>query len=352
MRRMGGVAQQDDVLVVPALTQDAGEGQPGRTAQVLGVAHQRPAVEIIGEQLLAFAAGLVLVHVPKAELVPGLGRTFDDKGARALVELIGVGPDPAVLGLQEGEGEGIEGLVDAEPDELVASAIHIDPEMVGVGLADLRVGAVGGDDQVGTLEALERIGDLDLVVEVQADPEIFSPALEDIQQLLAADTDKAVAARRDDLALDMHVDIVPVGVFGGHQAGALGIAGLQVAHGLVGQHHPPAEGVVGAVALVYVDLMVRIAQLHRNGEVKPRRAGSDDRYFHRFSGDNVHRLCGHNLHRHCPSLPAQERYFKLKIIAMSRTGRRYRGYNGRACGWADQIWLRPPNPLASGRACG
>ena len=57
--------------------------------------------------------------VAEAERVAGLLRAFDDEGRGVVVELVGMGPDPAVLGLLEDEGEGVvEFLMRAEPDEL------------------------------------------------------------------------------------------------------------------------------------------------------------------------------------------------------------------------------------------
>jgi hypothetical protein len=39
---------------------------------------------------------------------------------------------------------------------------------------------------------------------------LLAACLQDVQQLLAADADKAVAARADDLALEVQLDVVPV----------------------------------------------------------------------------------------------------------------------------------------------
>ena len=89
------------------------------------------AVEIFGEEFLAQGDRFRLVHPVEAEAAPRLLRTFDDEGRAVGREAVGVGPDPAVLGLLEGEGEGVEHLGRAEPDELVGADLDVDPECVG-----------------------------------------------------------------------------------------------------------------------------------------------------------------------------------------------------------------------------
>ena len=54
---------------------------------------------------------------------------LDDEGGGLLVETIGMRLEPAVLGLLEGEGERIEELVGAEPDE--AAIAHVDVGLEG-----------------------------------------------------------------------------------------------------------------------------------------------------------------------------------------------------------------------------
>ena len=58
-------------------------------------------------------------------------------------------------------------------------------------------------------------------------------------------------------ALEMDVNIVPMGEALGDRSLALGVAALEVAQGLVGEHDAPAEGVVGAVALDDGDVVRR-----------------------------------------------------------------------------------------------
>ena len=69
----------------------------------------------------------------KPKLAPGGFAAFDDEGRGVVVELVGVGPDPAVFGLLEREGEGFERFVGAEPDVLVRADVDVDAEVLGVG---------------------------------------------------------------------------------------------------------------------------------------------------------------------------------------------------------------------------
>ncbi len=74
----------------------------------------------------------------------------------------------------------------------------------------------------------------------------------------------------------MDVDVVPVGERGLDCRPARGVGAGKVLERLIGEHDAPAEGVVGAVALVDGDLVARILQLHQDREVEPGRAGADD----------------------------------------------------------------------------
>ncbi len=150
MRGVRGVAEQDDVAARPALALDAAEVEPGRRAdEVRGVRLQPMAVEIFGEQLLARGDACAWSIVSKPKLAPGLFRTFDDEGRAVGREAVGVRPDPAVLGLLEREGEGVEHLADVPSQtNLFARTSTSTPNASGLGVAEARVGAVRGDDEV------------------------------------------------------------------------------------------------------------------------------------------------------------------------------------------------------------
>jgi hypothetical protein len=154
VRRVRGIAQEHDLAVVPGLAPDAREVQPGRAAQVPGVAHQRLAAKVLGEEALADGDARVPIGRVQAKAAPGSLRAFDEEGRGVIVEAVGVGPYPAVLGLFEDECEGIEGTAGTEPGELVPAQVDLGLEGLGVEIADLAVDAVRGDDQVGVTVGL------------------------------------------------------------------------------------------------------------------------------------------------------------------------------------------------------
>ena len=151
-------------------------------------------------------------------------------------------------------------------------------EGLGMKAADAAVDAVGGDDQVGVPVGLEI---LDLGLELQLDAEAARPGLQDVEQALARDAAKAMAARGDHLAPEVDVDVVPVGKAVEDLGRALRVVGAQVVHGLVGEDDAPAEGVVGPVALDDDDLVGAGAQLHGDREVEPGGPASDANDLHR-----------------------------------------------------------------------
>jgi hypothetical protein len=115
--------------------------------------------------------------------------------------------EPAPLGFLEREGERLEQLARAEPDE--AAVAQVDVGLVGRGVpgADAAVEAVAGDDQVGVGILLVA---LHVGLEAQLDAERLAARLQDVEQALAADAAEAVAARADLVAADVDLDVVPV----------------------------------------------------------------------------------------------------------------------------------------------
>ncbi len=69
------------------------------------------------------------------------------------------------------------------------------------------VETVAGDDQVVRAGQLVDVGSLGAVV--QRDPELAAAVLQDLQQSTPRHRREAVAAAGDDLALEVHVDVVP-----------------------------------------------------------------------------------------------------------------------------------------------
>ena len=158
--------------------------------------------------------------------------------------------EPAVLGLFEGEGEGGKLLPRAQPDVTALAHVDVRLEHIRMARARLAVHALRHHHQVRVLE---------LLVVVQLHLEILHHAqrgrafLQDVEQLLAADAGKAVTAGADHAALEVHVDVVPVVEVIDDARMRGRIRHGEVAHGLVGEHHAPTEGVVGLIALEHLD---------------------------------------------------------------------------------------------------
>src|SRR5215467_15958919 len=105
MRGRRRVAHEHDVVVRPCLAEHAIEIEPGRPAQVPGVAHQAVAAEIAGEDPLAGGDRLVRAHAVKAKAAPSRLRALDDEGRSIRIELVCVRPYPALRRLLEYERE-------------------------------------------------------------------------------------------------------------------------------------------------------------------------------------------------------------------------------------------------------
>ena len=199
--------------------------------------------------------------------VPGFGQAFDDEGRGVLVELIDMGPDPAMFGLLEDEGKGIaEFLMRAKPDEFAFSGVDVRLENLGILTPHQRIDAVAGDDKVVIAAIL--LGRFELGLKPQVDAKVAGAGLQQHQHRLSPDPGKAMPARHHALAVVHDGDVVPIGEFLADRGGADRVVVLHAAQRIIRQHHPPAKGVIGAVAFQHRHLMRRVAQFHRNGEVK------------------------------------------------------------------------------------
>src|SRR6202035_1573192 len=150
-------------------------------------------------------------------------------------------------------------------------------EGVSEALADDAADAVGADQDVGGGEGLDA---LDRSFEAQVHAQLLAAALQDVEELDPRHPREVVAANAHLLAAMDDVDVVPA-----HQAALYGAEGLlvgtlQVGKGLLGENAPPAEGVVARVALEDRHLVARLALLHQQAEVEPRRSAADDRDLH------------------------------------------------------------------------
>ena len=281
VRRMSGVPHEDHrhlaCVVNPCPACHARKADPlRRAAQMARVGHELVSVEIFREQALAKGEGLLLLHPVESGCAPGLLGRLDDEGRGVRVELVGVRLEPAVRGLLEGEGEGVEALVRAEPDEAALAQLDLGLEGGGMTRADGAVETIGGDDEL----RVDPIDFLHVGLEHELHAERLAARLQDVEETPAADAAETVAAGSDGAALEVDVDVVPVMERLDDAGMGLGVGGGEVAEGLAGEDHAPAEGVVAAVALEHGHLVRGVGLLHEEGQVQARRAAAD--------ADNAH----------------------------------------------------------------
>ena len=160
VRSVRGVADQNDIFVMPLLAEDAGKFEPDRRAcEMLRVGDEGIAVEAFGEELFAERDRLLRFHLVDARGEPvGFG-SFDDESGPVFVETVGVEIEPAPWRFSEIEGEGIELLSCAEPDEAILSDLNVGLEDGFVLAAGDRRRAVGGDEKIAVGGEVIGIGD-------------------------------------------------------------------------------------------------------------------------------------------------------------------------------------------------
>ena len=277
MRGVGRIAHQHHrhlsagqrQLVHPGVADHARKTDPlRRAAEVLGIADQRLAVQVLGKQPLAKGNALLLAHRRQAVRLPDrLGR-FDDEGGGVLVKLVGMGLEPAVLGLLEGEGEGVKGFVRAQPDKAAIAGVDVGLEHLGIAAADAAVQAVAGNHQVSLVLLRQRLVVRHIDLEHQLHPQRQTAVLQDVEQVLAPDAAKAVATGAHTTALEKHLDVVPMVERIANQLAGDRVGRAHVVQRLVRQHHAPAKGVKRLVALGHGDAVRGVLQLHQQREIQ------------------------------------------------------------------------------------
>ena len=277
MRSVGGITHQHHrhlcagqrQLVHPGVANHARKTDPlRRAAQVLGIADQRLAVQVLGKQALAKGNALLLAHGRQAVCLPDrLGR-LDNEGGGVLVKLISVSLEPAVLGLLKGEGKGVKGFVRAQPDKAAIAGVDVGLEHLGVTAADAAVQAVAGNHQIGLVLLRQRLVVRHINLEHQLHPERQTTVLQDVEQVLASNAAKAVAAGAHAAALEKHLDVVPVVERVTDQLAGDRVGRAHVVQGLVRQHHAPAKGVKGLVALHHSNAVGGVLQLHQQRKIQ------------------------------------------------------------------------------------
>ena len=266
---MGGVAEQDHVLEVPARALHGLEADPARA-----VREQRRPTQLRREELLAVGDALLGARRVEAGSLPGLLVGLDDDRARLRLELIGVDLEDAVVVVAEAERERLEARGRAEPDVGALARLHARLEVIGPQRASLAVDPVGADQEIGL--RLQPLEVLHLGPEGELDAEISRALLQDLEEPLPGHAAEAVATAADARVTVVDVDGVPVGERLGDAAIDDRVRLLEVAERLVAEDHAPAEGVVGRVALDDVDVVRRLPQLEQDGRVEPAGSATED----------------------------------------------------------------------------
>ncbi|MGY4455466.1 hypothetical protein ACVWZR_010126 [Bradyrhizobium sp. i1.3.1] len=261
----------------PFAADQAAEIEPGRAAQMARIGQELRAVESLGEDFFAELDRGLLIELAKPVGVVGFFRGLNDEGRGLRIKLVDVRLEPAVLGLLKIKCKGVERLLGAEPDEAVGPDHHVGLELLGIASADPGIDAVTGDDQVGV--GVFEIG-FDLALEDELDTQRFTAPLKNIEQMLAPDTDEAMARRALARPLEDELDVVPV-IEGVLDLGrALGVGKAHRGHHGIREHDAPAERIVGLVALDDRDDMLRVPALHQQAQIETGRAAADTDYAH------------------------------------------------------------------------
>ena len=213
--------------------------------------------------------------IREAEPRPGLpGRISTMKVEQIVVEAIGMRPDPPRRRLLESEGEGVEHLRSCQTRRTCCARTWMStPKCSCVTVADAAVGAVGGDHQI-IIRPVGQVGAGFMHRSRSASPRRASRArsVQNVEQAPAADADETVTRRDGSSRRECGRRYRP----NARTRRAIispptrGRSRIEILDRLVGEDHAPAEGHALGIALDDLDLVRRVAQLHRDGEGQPR----------------------------------------------------------------------------------
>ncbi len=280
VRGVRGVAQQDEVAVAPALAADAQEGPPGVAhAMRRGIELQRVPLEPRGKHPFALGDRLRRVHAVEPPRAPRRLVAFHDEGRLPLVEAVGVHLVHPRRRLDEDEGEGVEPARRPQPDVAVGARVGARAELRREAAPHERVHAVRCNDELPPFGS-QRLQVGDLVPVAQRDPQRRRALLQELQEHLARDAAEAVPPRGDRAPAHVDVDVVPVREVIEDRLVRRRVGLAEVLQRLVGEDHPPAEGVVGGIALVHRDVGAGVCLLEEERGVESRGAAPQHRDLH------------------------------------------------------------------------
>ena len=183
-------------------------------------------------------------------------RALDDEGRGIGIELVGMRPDPAVLGLLEDEGERVlKPLPRAEPDVLARA--HIDVRLEDVAPARCESSSWRRRPRPPDRSRGRRSALSNSVSNWRVTPSARARSCRMSSRRLRPMPQKPWPDERVTAAAVEDGDVVPVDEGAPDGVGALGIAGGEIGEGFVRQHDAPAERVVRPIALDDDDLVAR-----------------------------------------------------------------------------------------------
>lgn len=151
------------------------------------------------------------------------------------------------------EGEPIELVCRAEPDELGSRGLGGVAQAVAELFAGGRVGAVSADNHIEVIE-LRQIGDV--LAKARIDADICRPVLHELQEGLAVNGGHAVAGERLLFTFEPDLDVLPVGAVVPEAVADNRIGVVDPVQRCVGEDDAEAEGVSCLVPLKEHDVGV------------------------------------------------------------------------------------------------
>ena len=206
MRRGLGVAENDNVFVIPLLAEDARELAP-----VGAVQQQLVTLQLVGVDLRQLVARAFLVEFFETVTLPAGLIHLEHPGRGIGLILVGMRTDDAVLGHAEEIVEFVHRTGRAHPAESVGLVRDRWLEMLGKVIADGGVDAVGRENDIGIGKLLLNLRRIDAGRKVHRDVEFAAALLQNLQQGEARRAAKTIAGAADFLALEVDGDVIPVG---------------------------------------------------------------------------------------------------------------------------------------------
>ena len=158
-------------------------------------------------------------------------------------------------------------LMGSQPHEFIGSHLNFAAKLLTVGVTNFGVESVAGHDQVGIGKAGVNVRELNLLLKVQPHTQLSCPFVEKLQKALSTETNKTVTAGTLHFSRYVAVDEVPVNEFVDDTLGTDGVVRRNVVHSLIRENNSPAKGVVGFVALVDLNFMLRILEFEANPKI-------------------------------------------------------------------------------------